>query len=218
MAGFLGPAWLWEAASLESACAAHNHHQVRLSYQRNRSWNGPGMFVTCHSTTINFDYPIKGIVLRMALACMSPALCDVLESIHHACLCVMMNELCEHGGSLQAVQSVWPQTWGETSVAAWVKGEVSCCSSISGRDCESPADPVQPEEVLLCSTDTGLHAHIREPVGMRGGTTDRHTACGGSPNTITCARQTCCMRQRQAKAGTCGRTTLLRVAALERSA
>ena len=39
-------------------------------------------------------------------------------------------------------------------MAAWVKGEVSCCSLISGRDCESPAEPVQPEEALLCRTQT----------------------------------------------------------------
>ncbi len=63
-------------------------------------------------------------------------------------------------------------------MAAWVKGEVSCCSLISGRDCESPAEPVQPEEALLCRTDTGSHAQTQEPVGMVGGTTARIIACG----------------------------------------
>ena len=120
----------------------------------------------------------------------------------------------EMSGGLQGVQGAGSQTWEGTSVAAWVKGEVSCCSLISGRDCESPAEPVQPEEALLCRADTGSHARLQEPVGMVGGTTKHHTACRGSTNTNICTRQPCCMLQQQAVAGTCGSPAPMRCAAV----
>ena len=106
------------------------------------------------NTIVNPIYSLGGPNPRMALAWLPSALHLVLGK-RPPCM-LICDAKSEHTGGLQGVQGARPQTWEGSAVAAWVKGEVSCCSLISGRDCESPAEPVQPEEALLCRTQHRL--------------------------------------------------------------